>query len=288
VRLGAIAEVSGDPKLAQRVGDIAVHRFDDGETRWQVSGRRVGQALWDAGVPLDAVELEIPIGARVARETARIGADEVRQRIRAVAEQRAEENERWRLAFPEGVSAIEGLKERGELRVELSPERGEARVRVVAGGEVAASRRLPVTVDRQRRVVVARKQLSAGSRLQAEDVTTAYRSVDGSRWQYLHDSSRAVGTWVLRAVGKDQPVRRAALRLPPDVRSGDPVSLVVRKGELQISTAGIVRRQAAVGEVIPVQNRDTNKRVFARLVDPSTAVVVDNRRAAIGHEGAGS
>lgn len=288
VRLEAIAEVDGDPELARRVGGVTVHRFGDGETGWRVSGRRISQALWDAGVALDAVDLDIPLGARVARETARIGAEELRRRIRAAAEERAAEGERWQVSFPEAVNAIEGLSERGELQVELDPEGGEARIRVMAGGEVAASRRVSVSVDRQRKVVVAQDQLSAGSRLEAADVTTAYRSVEGSRWQYLSETSRAVGTWVLRAVGKDQPLRRAALRLPPDVRSGDPVSLVVRQGDLQVSTKGIVRRQAAVGEVVPVQNRDSNKRVFARLVDSSTAVVVDNRRASSGTEGAGS
>lgn len=288
VRLGAIAEVSGDAELARRVRGVTVHRFGDGETGWRVSGRAVGQALWDTGVDLAAVELDIPIGARVARETATIPASALRERIRAVAARRAGEGERWRVRFPDGVAPFEGLAERGELRVRLSPERGEARVRVVAGGEVVAAQRIQAQVERQRRVVVARHQLSAGSRLEAADITTAFRTVAGSRWRYLSDASRAVGTWVLRSVGKDQPLQRSALRLPPDVRSGDPVSLIYRDDELQVSTAGIVRRQASVGEVVPVQNRDSSKRVFARLVDPSTAVVVDDRRAAAGHKGNGS
>jgi flagella basal body P-ring formation protein FlgA len=241
-----------------------------------VSGRAVSQALWQAGIALKRVELDIPLGARVTWRMQPIDRDRVKQAIRDKLAAQASGNGRVTVEFPQGLPALDGLPARG--RVNVSREAADrVRVRVSVDGQVAASRSIPVEVARERRVVVAASDLSAGTRLQAEDLKRAYRPVSGSRWAHFRRRDEVAGSWVLRSVAAGEPLQRDQLRMQPDVRPGDPVTLVFEGEQLTISAPGKVRQQGAIGEVLAVENRQSGKAVYARLVDGSTAKVVDRK-----------
>jgi flagella basal body P-ring formation protein FlgA len=277
VTLGRIAELAGgSPALRRQAEGLVVHRFDGDSQRWRVSGRAVSRALWQADIPLKRVELDIPLGARVTWRMEPIDGQRVKQAITEQLRAGAGDGGRLSVAFPQGLPAFDGLPARG--RVNVSREAADrVRVRVSVDGQVAASRSVPVRVARERRVVVAAKDLSAGTRLQPGDLERAYRPVSGSRWSHFRRSEEVAGSWVLRQVPAGQPVQRDHLRMQPDVRPGDPVTLVFEGEQLSISAPGKVRQQGAIGEVLAVENRQSGKAVYARLVDGSTAKVVDRK-----------
>jgi flagella basal body P-ring formation protein FlgA len=277
VTIDDIAEVRGGKAgLRAKVRKLTVHRFQAGETEWRVSGRAIGRALWQAGVALDDVATDIPLGARVKREAREVDAGRVAAAVREHLRAAAGDGERVKVAFPEGTPAFEGLSGKARVRVARDGD-DRVRVRVVTGGEVVASRTIPVSVKRQQRVVVARDHLAPGTRIKSGDVEVAFGAPGESRWAHFRSASEVVGTWVLKPVGEGQPVPRANLRMAPDVRPGDPVTLVYESDKLRLSVAGVVRQQGAVGEVLAMENRDSGKRVYARLTGPSTAKVAKRR-----------
>ena len=277
VKLGMIAEVKGQrPERVEKARGVAVHRFEADETRWQVSGRAVSQALWKAGIPLEQIRLDLPLGAVVERGTVSLGSGKVAAAVREQLARDAPPGVRLRVDFPEGAPSFGELPARG--RIKVAPEKGgKARIRVTVGGEVAASRSVPIRIRRERKVVVAAENLRPGDRIKADQVKIAYRKAGGSRWAFFRGKKEAVGNWVLQPIAEGRPVRRSRLRLAPDVRPGDPVTLVYKKGKLRISTAGTVRQQAAIGEVVAMENRDSGKEVYARLTGPNIAQVVDRK-----------
>ena len=277
VTLGRIAELAGgSPHLRRKAEGVVVHRFGGGSQRWRVSGRAVSQALWQADIALKRVELDIPLGARVTWRMQPIDGQRVKRAITEHLRAGADGKGRLTVDFPQGLPAFDGLPARG--RVNVSREAADrVRVRISVDGQVAASRSVPVRLARERRVVVAASDLSAGTRLQAEDLKQAYRPVAGSRWAHFQRPDEAAGSWVLRAVAAGEPLQRDHLRMQPDVRPGDPVTLVFEGEQLTISAPGKVRQTGAVGEVLAVENRQSGKAVYARLVDGSTAKVVDRK-----------
>lgn len=277
VALGDIATVEGgDTALRRKVRKLTVHRYESGETRWSVSGRAIGSALWQAEVALDEVELDIPLGASVKRQAQRLDRERVAAAVRERLAARAPDGAEVEVAFPEGVPAFEGLSGKGRLQVAPQGE-NQVRIRVSDQGELVASRSIPVTVEHHRRVVVASRNLTAGTRIKAADLKVAERPAAGSQWSVFRSPEKAVGSWVLKPVDKGQVVRRSRLRMSPDVRPGDPVTLVYENDNLRISAPGTVRQSGALGEVVAMENEGSGKRVYARLTGSSTAKVVDRR-----------
>jgi len=277
VRLGRIADLGGaDGALRRKLADVVVHDFQGDSRTWRVSGRAIGQALWQAGVALKRVELDIPLGARVRWRMQPLDGERVKRAIRQQLRARGGDQGRLRVTFPEGLPAFDGLPAQARLNVS---RQGDDRVRVRASvdGQVMASRSVTVRTATERRVVVAGRDLSAGTRLAAQDLKVAYRPVAGSRWAHFRRPDKVAGNWVLRAVAAGEPLRRKQLRMAPDVRPGDPVTLVFQGDQLQIAAPGKVRQSGAVGEVLAVENRQSGKAVYARLVDGSTAKVVDRK-----------
>lgn len=275
VTLGSIAEVSGgDDGLAAKARGVTVHRFGSDESAWRVSGRAVSQALWDAGIGLDQVNLDIPLGAKVVRGTVRLDGERVAQAVTDHLSRGAGEGVRVQVDFPQGPPTIDGLPAKGRIDVAREAE-GQVRVRVSVDGEVVASRSVPVTVKQERRVVVAAENLRPGSRIESDQVEVTYHEGSGGdRWSVLTAKAEAVGSWVLKAVAQGQPVKRSHLRLSPDVRAGDPVTLIYGNGKMRITAPGTVRQQGAIGEVLAMENRSSGKEVYARLVGPNKAQVV--------------
>ncbi|MEF8794683.1 flagellar basal body P-ring formation chaperone FlgA [Thiohalorhabdus sp.] len=278
VSIGDIARVSGgQPDLRDKVRKLTVHRFEPGSAGWRVSGRALGDALWQAGVSLDEVTTDIPLGARVARRVRQVDGDRVAAAVRKYLRARAEDSQRIEVVFPQGKPVFEGVAPDARLKV-AGQGANRVRVRAIAGGEVAASRTVPVKVTRRRQVVVAEGHLAPGTRIESDDVTTALRAAEDSRWSVFGSREEVIGTTVLKSVGDGQPVRRSKLRMAPDVRSGDPVTLVYESDKIRLSAAGLIRQQGAVGEVLAMENRDSGERVYARLTGPKTAKVSRHQR----------
>lgn len=273
ITLEDIARVQGgDPGFRKEVRGLTVHRFESGSTGWRVSGRAIGRALWDAGVSLDRVTTDIPLGARVERRTRQVDEDRVAAAIRKNLRAQAGDGEHVEVAFPEGPPAFEGVAEDARIQVARAGE-SRVRARAIAGDKVAASATVPVAITRKRKLVVADSHLDPGTRIESDDVTTDLHAGEAARWAVFGSVEEVIGTTVLEAVGEGQPVKRSQLRMKPDVRSGDPVTLVYESDKIQLSAAGVVREQGAVGEVLAMENRDSGERVYARLTGPETAKV---------------
>ncbi|HKJ88966.1 MAG TPA: hypothetical protein VKA48_10705, partial [Gammaproteobacteria bacterium] len=121
VTLGSIAHVQGkDRALVHKARKVSVHRFGAGESSWRISGRAVGHALWQAGVALDRVQMDIPIGAKVVRSTVRLDGDQVAAAVRQQLGRGAPAGVRVRVAFPDGPPSFDGLPAKG--RIDAAPE----------------------------------------------------------------------------------------------------------------------------------------------------------------------
>ena len=69
-------------------------------------------------------------------------------------------------------------------------------------------------------------------------------------------------------------MRSDHIELPPLVKSGDIVKIVIESDGFKITTLGKAKQKGRRGEMIKVINVDSRKAIYARVLD-STCVKVD-------------
>ena len=67
--------------------------------------------------------------------------------------------------------------------------------------------------------------------------------------------------------------------VPPVIRRGEAVVLIVRVGALEVTARGMAKQDGAEGEVITVVNRESNRRVEGRVLGPGRILVNEKRRS---------
>lgn len=144
--------------------------------------------------------------------------------------------------------------------VVVGPQRREA---------VWASARVEVLAD----VVVAGRNLGRGEVLAADDLTTGRMPVSRLPAGSVTRADPLVGQRLARRVPVGRPVTERMVEVPPVVRRGDRLTLVVRRPGLTVTAMGEAREDGAPNGVIAVTNLSSRRTVQARVVDAHTAMV---------------
>jgi flagella basal body P-ring formation protein FlgA len=136
-------------------------------------------------------------------------------------------------------------------------------------------RRLWVTANLEQRVRVAvvRRPLGRFKTIEAADVELKAVDVAGLPADRIDDPETAIGKRTRRALDSGTVLRPDLLEFPPIVKRGDRVRIIAESAGLRISAYGQVKQKGAQGELIPVVNLDSNKVVYARVVDSVTVKI---------------
>lgn len=122
-------------------------------------------------------------------------------------------------------------------------------------------------------VVVTRKPLGRYEPITANDIEVQTLDLADLPADVLSDPDAAIGKRTKRAVGAQVPLKADSIELPPLVKRGDFVTIIVESESLKITTLGQVKRKGRLGERIPVVNLDSKKVLQALVVDANTVKV---------------
>lgn len=89
----------------------------------------------------------------------------------------------------------------------------------------------------------------------------------------LANTDEVVGKRALRLINTNEVLRVDLVEMPPLVKRNDIVTLVAEKGLLRITAKGEVKENGRRGERIRVVNLDSNKEIYARVLDGNTVRV---------------
>jgi len=87
------------------------------------------------------------------------------------------------------------------------------------------------------------------------------------------DLGEVVGKRVKRPIGVNIPVKRDYLEDARAVKRGDMVILMAEKGNLKISTKGVVKEDGNLGGVVRVENISSGRIVSGRVIGPGMVAV---------------
>jgi flagella basal body P-ring formation protein FlgA len=146
-------------------------------------------------------------------------------------------------------------------------------VSVNCAGPQAWTVYVPVKVASRGGVVVAARNLPAGSLLTAADLRVDTRDTSSLAQGYLSDPAQAVGQTLSR------PLAAGAVLTPPGlahaavVRRGDLVTLISRSGGFEVRTQGKALANGAAGERLAVENSSSRRVVQGQVAADGTVEI---------------
>jgi len=202
----------------------------------------------------------IPISA-VFSATAPVAAEQVPGLVEAAARKQVE---RWAdaagLNEPQfTVTVVPGMRPLAAcsqaVTVQGADTRLPSRMRFLAICNGAAGWRYEFIVRAQvsARIAVMASELPAGKILADEDVLLERHDISGIA-DSISDPAEAVGMSGKRTLRAGEILRKALLSLPTMVKRGEPVRIVARREQIEVSMAGEALDAGARGDTVRVRN----------------------------------
>ncbi|MEC7641481.1 MAG: flagellar basal body P-ring formation chaperone FlgA [Nitrospinota bacterium] len=122
-------------------------------------------------------------------------------------------------------------------------------------------------------VVKTQRSLKRGRILTEDDVTLERVLITPAHARALTSLDEVVGFKTLRNLESDRVVTANLLVKSPLVKRGDRVRLLAKKGAMRVTTSGVVRESGFKGAYVKVENMQSKKVVYGRVIDSHTVQV---------------
>ncbi len=122
-------------------------------------------------------------------------------------------------------------------------------------------------------VAVASERIPKGTIITEGMLRMEKRNLHGAASDFCTNLAEAVGQVAERNIQPNRPVAKANLARAVDVKAGDLVLILAENNEVKLTTRGVAKKDGSIGELIPVLNLRSNKKVFGKVVDAGTVQV---------------
>ncbi|MFH1537510.1 MAG: flagellar basal body P-ring formation chaperone FlgA [bacterium] len=281
--LGKMATLEGFSEEEQsRLASLSLGAAPSPARNVKLNPGQVKSRLYNAGLDLDAYELDIPPQVVVERTARVVTGEEIANAAVAFLEKNfPTETKTFKVIVvgtPQDIILPEGEVEFHPV-LDVRPERvglSGFRMDVVQDGVVKRTVGLQNALDIEVEVVAATRKISAGETLTADDVVMKSARVSRLRGGALFDPGDVVGKRIRRFLSEGSAIPRNAVEMVPDVNIGDRVNLVVRSGFVEVTAQGKALEKGLRGDTIRVLNLNTKKILDAEIIDPGNVRVLTN------------
>lgn len=203
--------------------------------------------------------------------------------IKVLITQYAETNMPWaagtlRLGFAAGLADVSLADE--EIRCVVQGRADEDyigdtsfTVKYYAGDELLKQQNVHVSMEVQRDIVVAARNLVKGQEITAADVTVVKRWIKRLSTNAVNSIADAIGKTPILNMRQDAEITRNVIKEPLLVKRGGMVRIQLEEGHLNITTLGVSEEDGIAAAVIKVKNVSSNKILYARVVGDATVRV---------------
>jgi flagella basal body P-ring formation protein FlgA len=160
------------------------------------------------------------------------------------------------------------------LSLDPQTSRFEASLRVTLTGGETGRIALQGRAEEQVEVPVLARPVPRGHRIEEDDLAEAWLAAARLDGDALVDPQALIGQEAGRRLAPGRVIRAADLRAPRLVRKDQPVTLVFRRGRLDLVTAGVALDAGALGDVVRVENPSSKR--------PLRGVVIGPRQVEVG------
>jgi len=280
VLLGQIAEIqSSDIQLIRHLKDILIGKAPlPGKSR-QYDQNHLKMRLKQYHIDLSSVILEAPEHLEVSRSCIKIQKQEIEEIVSGfLLQNTGQENRNIRIKeirVPEEVVLSKGQISYKVTAADKQPLRGKCSIAVEFSVNGYDQKKIwaTVAIEVLGPVVVTRKPLGRYKPIDEDDIELKTMDLSDLPDDVITDPEAVLGKRTTRAIGAQVPLRADTIELPPLVKRGDLVVIIAEAKGLKITTRGQVKKKGRLGEQIPVVNLDSNKVLYARVIDANTVKV---------------
>ena len=281
IHLGQIARIRGDdPVLVQRLENIVISRAPlPGKSR-HLNENSVLLRLKQQKIDLSQIRVEIPRGIEVIRGFVEVTKEDVQRAVSdfiyanipwdrgkvKIRDIRVRDN----VILPKGkiTYSVEPLKNtdfKGSVPLPLHFKvNGSFQKRILVTADIE------VSVE----VVVTKRPLRRYRRITEDDIEMREKNLEELSPNIILDYEEVLGKRAKRNISANRVLRSDLIEFPPLVKRGDVVQLVAESGGLRITTLGMVKqREGRRGERIRIENVDSKKSLYGRVLDAKTVKV---------------
>lgn len=140
-------------------------------------------------------------------------------------------------------------------------------------GSRPTSRWVTAEIERVQNIIVASRSLKRHHVLGPADLTIRTISVTHQRNHHVSHPETLIGKRLTRSTGKGVPIRSDLVEETPLILRGDRVMLLLESRGLRIMTMGRAKEDGFLGKIIGIQNLDSKKVVYGRVVEPGVVKV---------------
>ena len=129
------------------------------------------------------------------------------------------------------------------------------------------------TIEVLAEVVITKKPLGRHKPITEDDIEVLPMDLAKVPADVITDPEAVLGKRTKRAIGSQTVLRATLVEFPPLVKRGDVVMIVAETNGLKITALGQVKKKGARGDRIPVVNFESQKVLYARVMDANTVKV---------------
>jgi flagella basal body P-ring formation protein FlgA len=122
-------------------------------------------------------------------------------------------------------------------------------------------------------VVVADRYLKRHQEIQAEDFRVMPINIQQLPPDAITNPQEILGKRVIANLNNREPFRASLIDVPPLVKKGDIVSIVLERNGLRISCLGEIKETGRKGDRVKLVNLGSKQELFGRVMDASTVQV---------------
>jgi len=277
ILLGDIAAVRGSTQSeVEKLSRVKIEASPlPGEVR--VLGRDlVASRVARSGLSTRIANLQIPEEIEVERQGRIVGRDEIARIL--------EDHLQKLIGDAKKTVRVRELQGGERVIVAADPVSWEIKVseRFQQGGSMPVSLRSPdgerefrfsARVEIYSEVVAATHYLGRHQVLEGKDLQVVSRNVALQPPDVLTDPKDALGKRMTLSLNGQEALRKSAVEVPPLVKKGDRVTLLVEKNHFRITAVGEVKEDGREGERVRVVNISSRKEIHGRVIDAHTVQV---------------
>ncbi len=122
-------------------------------------------------------------------------------------------------------------------------------------------------------VVVAKQKIKRGQTIDEGMVALEKRKITTPFSGLGTEIDLVIGQMAERNIRAGQKIRVSDTARPPDIKAEDIVMIVAENNNVKVTSRGVAKKDGSVGDVIPVVNLRSNKKIYAQIIDDSVVKV---------------
>ena len=274
IRLGEIAKIRGeDRKLNQELKAVVIGTAPlPGKSR-RIDGDYIKIRLKQNRIELSQISLHVPKKVEVSRSFVEIPKKKIEKIVLDfICKQMPCERNKVRVKNVRINRKV--ILPKGKVTYEVVPPKnagllGKIPMLVLFKVDGDLKKRVWVTVDIEvlTKVVVTRKPLGRYQLITEDDIRLKEMDLARLPSNTITSARKVLGKRAKRPINPNVVLTTGNIESPPLVKRGDVVGIIAESRGLRISALGKAKERGHLGQRIRVINLDSNKEIYARVVD---------------------